>query len=54
MENGENGWKWMDMAGNGFKLFEKFMEIGRYGWNWLNKKTGNCWKLMEIDGNGWI
>ena len=36
-----NVWKWLDMAGSGYKQLE------------MSETAGNGWKWLEMAGNGW-
>ena len=42
--NGQHGWKWRDMAGNGW---EKLEMAG------MGDMAGKCWKWLEMTGNEW-
>ena len=57
-----HGWNLVEMAGNDWKWHE-WLEMagiaglagnGWTGWKWLEMTdiAGNCWKLMEMTGNG--
>ena len=52
MKRDENGLKWLDIAGNGWKLLE-WLEMAEYSRKCLGRQerldmTGNSWNKREI------